>query len=284
MNPRPPERTDDPARTAELLRGGTVAAQGKGAVPGWDDDALRNPHSRSDKAARVEAMFDAIAPTYERVNSVASLGRDAAWRRELVRVMGVRAADVVLDVACGTGDVIRTFAKNAPPPARIIGADFSAGMLAGGHYEGVRTPVHLIRADALRLPIRSGVMDIVTCAFGVRNFQDTDAGLSEFARVLRPGGRVGILEFATPSNRLLAWANRVYCNVVLPRLGAWIARDHDRSGAYRYLPRSIQTFDTPQIMCRRLVDAGFSEVRCRTMNLGGVALYTGVRSGGGAGR
>lgn len=283
MEPRTPRHADlPPAPAASPPGGGLVPSPG--AATDWDEDALRNPHARSDKAARVEAMFDAIAPTYERVNRLASFGRDAVWRRELVRTMRVSATDVALDVACGTGDVIRALAGQTPPPARIIGADFSAGMLAGGDYSGLKIPVHLIRADALRLPLQNGVVDVLTCAFGVRNFQDVDAGLSEFARVLRPGGRVGILEFATPSNRLLAWANRVYCNVVLPRLGALIARDHDRSGAYRYLPRSIQTFDTPPIMCRRLTDAGFVEVRCRTMNLGGVALYTGVRSGNGAAR
>lgn len=222
-------------------------------------------------------MFDAIAPTYERVNTIATFGRDAAWRRRLIRQAQVQPADTVLDVACGTGDLVRAFAAHTPRPARIVGLDFSAGMLAGGSYSGLSTPVHLLRADALSLPLRSGSIDVVSCAFGVRNFQNLQQGLLEMARVLRGGGRVVILEFTTPRNPFLAWANRCYCELVLPRLGALIARD--RSGAYKYLPRSIQTFESAASMCSRLQDAGFERVSVKMMNLGGVALYHGVRAG-----
>lgn len=240
---------------------------------GWDGEALRNPHGQPDKAHRVEAMFDAIAPTYERVNSVASLGRDAAWRRRAVAAARVRAGDVVLDVCCGTGDMVRAFARTPPAPRLIIGVDFAGQMLERGDYGAVDVPVHLIRADALRLPLADASVEVISCAFGVRNLGDVQAGLGEMGRVARPGARVVILEFATPTNPLLRVAYRLYCRQLLPRVGAWIS--HDAVGAYRYLTRSIETFETTDSMERRLRDAGFAEVRARRMNLGGVVLYCG---------
>lgn len=248
------------------------------ASPGaWDRQALRAPHDCADKAARVRAMFDAIAPTYERVNTLATLGRDAAWRRRAVAAAGVRPTDVVLDVACGTGDMIRAFARGRPPPARLIGIDFARQMLGHGDYTRVAVPLELIEADALRLPLPDESVDVVSCAFGVRNFQDLDAGLREMGRVARAGGRVVILEFALPDNPLLRWAHRLYCDTVLPRLGRLIARD--RGGAYQYLPKSVQTFEPRHALARRLEQAGFVNVTTRSMNFGGVVLYRGEKGG-----
>ena len=242
----------------------------------WDRETLRNPHGRTDKAERVRAMFNAIAPTYERVNAVATLGRDAAWRRRAVTLAALRAGDVVLDVACGTGDMIRLFARATTPPARIIGVDFAEDMLARGNYTDIKTPVELIEADAQELPLPNETVDVISCAFGVRNFQDLSAGLREMGRVARRGGRVVILEFAEPQNRLLRWAHAWYGNIVLPRLGRLIARD--RVGAYQYLPKSVQTFETPEAMVRRLMEAGFGKITTHRMNLGGVVLYRGEKA------
>jgi demethylmenaquinone methyltransferase/2-methoxy-6-polyprenyl-1,4-benzoquinol methylase len=241
----------------------------------WDRTALRDPHSRDDKAARVEAMFNAIAPTYQRVNTLASLGRDAAWRKKTVAAANVRAGDVVLDVCCGTGDMVRTFAAGDPPPRFIVGIDFAANMLAHARYEGMTTKTWLLRADAQRLPLADESVDVVSCAFGVRNFQDLPAGLSEMYRVARPGGRVLILEFAQPEYPVLRWGYRLYCRCVLPLLAALIARD--RSGAYRYLPRSIETFEPAGVLAGRLVRAGFVNVTTRAMNFRGVVLYRGQK-------
>jgi demethylmenaquinone methyltransferase/2-methoxy-6-polyprenyl-1,4-benzoquinol methylase len=243
--------------------------------PAWDRTALRDPHSRDDKAARVAAMFDAIAPTYECINRVASFGRDAAWRKETVAAANVRASDVVLDVCCGTGDMLRAFAAGEPAPGLVIGIDFAANMLAHGVYEGTATKAWLLRADAQRLPLADGSVDVISCAFGVRNFQDLPAGLSEMYRVARLGGRVLILEFAQPENALLRWGYRWYCRCVLPLLAALIARD--RSGAYRYLPRSIETFEPAGVLAGRLARAGFVNVTTRAMHFGGVVLYRGER-------
>jgi len=237
----------------------------------WDGKTLRNPHLQPDKAARVESMFNAIARTYERFNTIATWGRDAAWRRAAVTAAGVRDGEVVLDVCCGTGDMLRAFL--ATTTARmLIGVDFAAGMLArawGTTDEPGRT--FLLRADALRLPLADGSIDVISCVFGVRNFDRLEVGLAEMYRVARPGARLVILEFAQPVNILARWAYRAYCNMLLPWLGAVISRE--RAGAYRYLPRSIDTF----LSCSAVVDAvtraGFAAACARPLNFGGVALF-----------
>ena len=245
-------------------------------TPAWDDHTLSDPHRQADKAARIERMFDAIAPTYEKVNRVASLGRDAVWRRAAVAAADVRPNDLVLDIACGTGDMIRTFARQASPK-RIIGLDFAAGMLARGTYGGIETRIDLIRGDALRLPLADESVDVVSCTFGVRNFQDLQAGLNEMHRVMRPGGRVVILEFALPEFFLFRWPYRLYTELILPRIGRWISRD--KTGAYAYLPKSVGTFDRLETLIKKLELAGFSSVTARPMNLGGVVLYRGEKHG-----
>ncbi len=245
--------------------------------PAWDSDALRDPHAQPDKAVRVEAMFDAIAPTYERVNTVATFGRDTAWRRRTVAAADVRPTDVVLDICCGTGDMLRAFAVHTPRPRLLLGVDFSAGMLAAAHFDGTPVPIRLIRADAVRLPLADASVDVITCAFGVRNFGDLAEGLREMHRVARPGARVLILEFAMPENALLCWAYQLYCDRVVPALAAIISRD--RTGAYRYLPRSIRTFANTRVMAGRIADVVFQTVAVQRMNFGGVALYRGVKPG-----
>ncbi len=241
--------------------------------PAWDAAALRDPHARADKATRVEAMFDAIAPTYERVNAVASLGQDVAWRRHAIAAAEIRPTDVVADICCGTGDMVRMIASSARPKL-VLGLDFSAGMLQAGRYSDAQTPVQLIRADGLRLPLVTASVDVITCAFGVRNFQDLPGGLREMRRVLRPGGRAVILEFALPDNPVIRWGYRLYSEQILPRIGTLLSRD--RTGAYRYLPQSIRTFQTRREMLQTLREAGFAEVSARTLNLGSVVIYRAV--------
>jgi demethylmenaquinone methyltransferase / 2-methoxy-6-polyprenyl-1,4-benzoquinol methylase len=245
--------------------------------PAWDREALADPHARADKAARVRRMFDAISPTYERVNRLVSLGRDAAWRRRAVAAANVCPSDVVLDVCCGTGDLIRAFAACNPPPRMILGVDFAGEMLARGRYDNLRVPHHLLQADGLRLPLADQSVDVVSSAFGVRNFQDLDAGLREMRRVLRPGGRVIILEFALPENPVFRALYRIYCERILPILATALSRD--RTGAYRYLPSSIRTFERRAAMIARLESCGFSKVVATPMNFGGVVLYLGYARG-----
>jgi demethylmenaquinone methyltransferase/2-methoxy-6-polyprenyl-1,4-benzoquinol methylase len=157
----------------------------------------------------------------------------------------------------------------------IIGVDFAANMLAHADCAGPGSERAMLRADAQRLPLAGETVDVISCAFGVRNFQDLSAGLAEMYRVARTGARVLILEFAQPENLLLRWAYRIYCRFALPCLAALISRD--KSGAYRYLPRSIETFEPASALARRLEEAGFAQVTLRRLNLGGVVLYRGVK-------
>jgi len=237
----------------------------------WDDQRLAAPHEQPDKATRVRAMFDNIAPTYERVNRVMSLGIDASWRKKAVRLSNVQPTDDVLDLACGTGDFARAFA--AANPRSVTGSDFSAGMLAGA----VARPSDIgwCQADALCLPFPDAHFDILSCAFGVRNFQDLDAGLREMFRVLRPQGRVCILEFTTPRSAILGGLYRFYFHNILPRAAAVISGD--RSGAYRYLPESVSTFKNEHGMEEALAAAGFTNVRHHSLTMGVAAVYLGVK-------
>jgi demethylmenaquinone methyltransferase/2-methoxy-6-polyprenyl-1,4-benzoquinol methylase len=215
-------------------------------------------------------MFDAIAPTYERVNAVASLGRDRYWRREMVRLAEVHPGDVLLDVACGTGDVARTFAGASVRPHRIVGADFSVPML----HRAASRPIDrgtFCQADALGLPLADASVSIVTCAFGIRNFQDLGCGLREMSRVLRPGGRAVILEFTVPTTPILRHLYLVYFRRILPMAATMISRD--RTGAYRYLPESVLSFQGSDEITSALKAAGFDEVKVRLMTAGIVSIY-----------
>lgn len=239
----------------------------------WDAGALRFPHAQPDKADRVQQMFNAIAPTYERVNSVFSGRRDAYWRRQAVELAGVDQDDVVLDIACGTGDLGRAMA--ARNPRRVIGCDFAHAMLvrAAGHPS---CPVVCCEADALRLPFEDRSVTVVGCAFGVRNFEDLDRGLREMYRVLAPGGRAVILEFTRPSNGLLRAAYEFYASGLMPVLASWLSRD--RTGAYRYLPRSVVSFLGAGQMCARLIAAGFREAQATPLTFGVVTAYVARRA------
>lgn len=236
----------------------------------WDAQRLSSPHTQRDKRYLVQRMFDAIAPTYERVNAMASFGRDRAWRREMVRLAQVRADDVLLDVACGTGDVARSFASAAVRPKRIIGADFSVPMLRLAADRAIARGT-FCQADALALPLADASVTIVTCAFGIRNFQDLECGLREMNRVLRPGGRAVILEFAVPATPVLRHLYLFYFRRVLPRAATLISRD--RTGAYRYLPESVLSFQGSGAIVSALEATGFGEVVARPMTAGIVSIY-----------
>ncbi len=240
----------------------------------WDQEALRSPHTRPDKADRVRRMFSAIAPTYERVNRWFSAGRDAYWREEAVRQVRARPDDRVLDVACGTGDLLRAFAAASPRPRTLVGCDFARPMLERAVARGP-ADARWCEADALRLPFADGSFTVVGCAFGVRNFQTLDDGLREFHRVLSHGGRTVILEFTRPGHPWIRGLYEFYARRIMPVGAAWLSGD--RGGAYRYLPESVVSFVDATELTRRLHGAGFSRVRCRSLTAGIVTVYVAVR-------
>jgi demethylmenaquinone methyltransferase/2-methoxy-6-polyprenyl-1,4-benzoquinol methylase len=215
----------------------------------------------------VEDMFDRLAPRYDRMNRIISLGLDRRWRRRTVDELAAPGGSRVLDLACGTGDLCRDLAARGCAP---VGLDFSAGMLAAARVE---TP--LVRGDGGALPIADGTFDAVTCGFALRNFVDLDRVFAECARVLRRNGRFAALDATVPTNPLMRVGNAVWFRGAVPLLGRVIAHDAD---AYRYLPKSTAYLPEAPELVARLGDAGFRAVRCSTLTGGSVLLLTGTRS------
>ncbi|HEX9994825.1 MAG TPA: ubiquinone/menaquinone biosynthesis methyltransferase, partial [Acidimicrobiales bacterium] len=198
---------------------------------------------------------------------VMTFGMDAGWRRRAVRALGLAAGSRVVDLACGTGDLCRVLAAAGHRP---VGVDLSWGMLAAG-----RTDAPLVQADALRLPLPDGSVDGATCGFALRNFVALPPFLAELARVVRPGGRIALLEVAEPELRLLRAGHRVYFGRVVPRIGGLLS-DRD---AYRYLPESVAYLPAPAELAGMVVDAGFPDAERRLLSGGIVQLLLGTRSG-----
>lgn len=222
-------------------------------------------------------MFAAIAPSYDLNNRLHSLWRDEAWRRAAVRFSGLQPGDRVLDVACGTGDLAMAFRRHRA--GRVIGVDFTPPMLdvaASKRRAAALDQLTYVAGDAMRLPLADASVDVVSIAFGIRNVADVGAALREFHRVLRPGGWVVILEFSLPRQRLLRAMYDVYFHHVLPRTASWIAGD--RTGAYRYLPQSVNTFMSREQMITALSEAGFTDATSRPLTLGIAALYRAMRT------
>lgn len=253
---------------------------------GWSDAELaNNPHEHADKPTKVRAMFAAIAPKYDLNNRLHSLWQDQMWRRYAVRQAAVKPTDRVLDVACGTGDLTEAFARGGA--AEVAGLDFTAEMLDVARVKAPRNlgplagRVRYQQGDAQALPFGDAEFDVVSIAFGIRNVQDPAKALREFRRVLRPGGRLVVLEFAEPGLAPVRWFNDLYCRRIMPVTATWISGD--RSGAYRYLPKSVATFIPEQQFAGMLKDAGFADVRITHLSLGICNCYrafTGPRAGG----
>ncbi|MCH2137081.1 MAG: bifunctional demethylmenaquinone methyltransferase/2-methoxy-6-polyprenyl-1,4-benzoquinol methylase UbiE [Phycisphaerales bacterium] len=220
------------------------------------DDLAGDPHRSRDKAERVQRMFGAIAPSYDLNNRLHAFGRDQAWRRRVVKLLKVGSGDRVLDVACGTGDLSEAAALAGADA--VLGIDFTPEMLEIARVKAARLKCNAPeyrQGDATALELPDGAFDVAMIAFGIRNVSDPAAAVGEFARVLVPGGRLGILEFSEPRNPVLRWFNSFYTRRIMPLTATLIARD--RSGAYRYLPRSIQTFLSPEELSSLLGKHGF---------------------------
>lgn len=245
----------------------------------WDERALEDPHATADKRRRVQRMFAAIAPTYDLNNRLHSLWRDQAWRRKAVRLAKLRAGDTVVDIACGTGDLTLEFTRalNALGRGAVWGVDYTFEMLplASGKYAKASLPPwRFVNGDAQALPLSNACCDVVSIAFGIRNVVDPSAAMREFRRILRPGGRVIILEFSLPANPVLRGLYNFYFRHILPHTATWISGD--RTGAYKYLPQSVNTFITRQRMMQMMREAGFGQVEQFPMTFGVCVCYRGV--------
>jgi demethylmenaquinone methyltransferase / 2-methoxy-6-polyprenyl-1,4-benzoquinol methylase len=226
-------------------------------------------------------MFSSIAPRYDLLNHLLSLNVDRLWWRRAARTFRhilTRPDARILDLCCGTGDMAFALERQTgKSPARILGADFSHAMLERARIKSDRKgrkSLVWIGADALKLPFPGSHFDLVASAFGFRNLADYDAGLGEIARVLRPGGECGILDFGEPRGAIGA-LYRIYFKQVLPRVGSVISGVR---GPYAYLPASVERFPPPEEMLRRMKHAGFGEATWTPYTWGIAGLYRGRKT------
>ena len=215
----------------------------------------------------VASMFDGVARRYDITNTVMSLGQDRFWRRETRSALGIGPGERVLDLAAGTAVSTVELASSG---AWCVAADFSVGMLAAGAGRDVPK----VAGDATRLPFADGVFDAVTISFGLRNVVDHVAGLQEMARVTRPGGRLVVCEFSTPTNGLFSTVYKEYLMQALPMMARTVSSNPD---AYVYLAESIRAWPTQPQLADRIRDAGWESVRWRNLTGGIVALHAAVK-------
>jgi len=218
-----------------------------------------------EKVAAVRSMFDSIAPRYDLVNRLMTFGLDVRWRKRAVRDLALPRSSTVLDLACGTGDLCRELAANGLDP---IGVDLSYGMLAAA-----RTDAPLVHADVLRLPVPDASVDGVTCGFALRNFVALPPFFTELGRVVRPGGRIALLDVAQPKQWVLRTGHAFYFGKVVPRIGGLLSDP----AAYRYLPKSVAYLPSAEEMVAGLEAAGFEHVRHELLSTGITQLLTGTR-------
>jgi demethylmenaquinone methyltransferase / 2-methoxy-6-polyprenyl-1,4-benzoquinol methylase len=229
----------------------------------------------TEKAGRVRGVFDSVASRYDVMNDLMSLGLHRAWKAYTVALANLQANDRVLDLAGGTGDLAQAFAKRIGPAGMVVHTDINEAMLRVGRDrltdKGLMLPTAI--CDAERLPFRDGAFDLVSVAFGLRNMTHKEQALAEMARVLRPGGRLLVLEFskvAAPLRKAYDW----YSFNVLPRIGQWVAGDAE---SYRYLAESIRQHPDQATLKAMMKDAGFGHTDVHNLTGGVVALHVGVR-------
>lgn len=226
------------------------------------------------KKEQVEQMFDNIAPTYDRLNHILSFNIDRMWRRRVMRIVRRSKAQHVLDIATGTGDLAIAMTKSIDNII-VLGVDLSEEMLRVAEQKvqrlGLEQRIKLQKGDAENLQmIADASVDVVTVAFGVRNFENLERGLSELCRVLKPGGKVVVLEFSIPRCWLVRWVYAQYSHRLLPRIGAWLSKDRK---AYNYLPDSVEEFASPERFIEMLHGVGFTDARAKSQSFGIAHIY-----------
>lgn len=232
----------------------------------------------TEKGRGIRDMFDKIAPRYDLLNRLLSLGIDQRWRRFAVGQLNIPKQGKVLDIATGTGDVALEVGRQTDDSVRIVGSDFTQGMLVLGKEKISESPyrdrIVLVNAPCEEMPHPGGIFDGITIAFGIRNVVDRQKGLCEMSRVLKPGGRAVILEFATPRNRLFRAIYFFYFLKVLPWLGGLISQ----RSAYQYLPDSVLEFPEREEFAAMMEEAGFVDVKVHDLTGGIAAVHVGTKA------
>jgi len=229
--------------------------------------------------ARVRRMFGQIAGSYDFLNHALSLNIDKRWRTTTARLVPPNPADAapILDLCTGTGDLALTYHRATNGAVPVVGADFCHEMLVRAAEKAKRAgaAIPFVEADAQALPFPDDAFQLVTVAFGLRNVTDPDRGLREMVRVAKPGGRVAVLEFSRPRNRLIGWGYGLYFRRVLPLIGQVVSRS--RENAYNYLPRSVLAFPDGDALADRMRAAGLADVWFRPLTFGVATLYVGTK-------
>jgi demethylmenaquinone methyltransferase/2-methoxy-6-polyprenyl-1,4-benzoquinol methylase len=228
------------------------------------------------KKEQVARMFDTISGKYDFLNHFLSLGIDIRWRKKAIRELADLRPRLILDVATGTGDfAIEALKLN---PDKVIGIDISEGMLDQGRQKmrkrGYSERIDMVTGDSENLPFEENKFDAITVGFGVRNFENLEKGLLEMKRVLRPGGKIVVLEFSKPRVFPFKQLYQFYFKYILPTLGRWISRD---ATAYTYLPESVQAFPDGRDFTNILEKLGFKQIACKPLTFGISSLYIGVK-------
>ena len=230
------------------------------------------------KKEKIQQMFDAIAPSYDRLNHIMSLNVDKLWRKHALKEIVDGTPQQILDVACGTGDSTISMAAAAAPASQVTGVDISEGMMAlvleKARKAGVAERIALQVADGENLPFADGSFHRVACAFGIRNFEHKELGLKEFHRVLTPGGKAVILELSVPQNRFVRGCYDLYFLHLLPWIGGKVSGN---KAAYQYLPASVHAFPAPDAFCAMMEAAGFRQVRHKAFTLGLCRMFVGEK-------
>ena len=231
-----------------------------------------------EKQSRVREMFNAIAPTYDRLNHLLSLGIDRRWRKRVVKMVEKMQPQRIADIATGTGDLAIVMAKRMPH-VQVVGIDPSEQMLEVGRTKvekaGLQGQISMQVGSAEALAEQFGAeFDVATVAFGARNFGDVQLGLSQMGEIVRKGGHIVVLEFSKPNNRLFGALYNFYFHKVLPLVGGWISGNRQ---AYQYLPSSVEEFASPQQVVEMLQRAGFESCSVQSLTFGVARIYSGVK-------
>jgi demethylmenaquinone methyltransferase / 2-methoxy-6-polyprenyl-1,4-benzoquinol methylase len=224
-------------------------------------------------AGKVRAMFDRIAPGYDRANTVLSFGRDRAWRRRAADAAAPPVGGVALDIACGTGRLTLELRERVGPGGRVVGLDFSERML--DIARAAHASIEWVQGDATSLPFDDASFDAATMAFGLRNLAHPDRGLSEMRRVVHPGGRLVVLEFLRPPHGLMGRSYELYLRHALPRVGGWVAGDRQ---AYRYLSDTVDSYLTGEQLVDLARRSGWDRPQLSRLNFNSVGLMCGFGS------